>query len=159
MSPRRRKPVDAFGNPIDPTEIYCSMSTLATADPALTLHVGDRLRGDHQLVRDHAHRFVPDGTPRSEWPPDPDIAEVHAVAAATSKKERTWRRTHFGAEQTVLEPPEQATLTVTRRFLVRFIPGEAAVEFKVGDRVLASDYLLDVAGDYVTPTVSAPRVA
>ena len=50
-----------------PDSIYiCAQAFIA--DGGIGVALGERLRGDTRAVREHFDRFVPDGTPASEFP-------------------------------------------------------------------------------------------
>ncbi len=119
---------------------------------------GDRLRGSDPVVQGHSPRFVPDGTPPRDWPPDPEFEQLQAAARAGSAAERAITRAVVGKPRTIHEPPPEATITVTHKLLIRVAPDRAAIELQPGDRLPTTEWLIAEAGDSVTPT-SSPKAA
>jgi hypothetical protein len=158
---RKQQPTDALGNPIDSEAIYIALDSISGRAPGSVITRGDRIRGNHELVQTLPDYFVPDGTPRNEWPPSPGLAQQMEAGLEANRRHRAFMRARIGEPPTVLEPPDDAMVTVTRRFLLRVNPdpGIAPLEFKPGDRILASTWLLDAAAGYVEPHIPTPTAA
>jgi hypothetical protein len=140
---RRRKPpepLDAFGEQLRADAVYIATVNFASDQPRRGTIVvqGDRLRGDHPIILTHASRFVPDGTPRSEWP-QPGLDRVVAASIATADAELERLQT-LHPQDNVLEPTADESVELLEPIVLRV--GERVIPLAAGERLPKIAYLV-----------------